>query len=56
VEPRANGQPVSAPVDPAAAAPLPDGDSHTAAYVAGGLAALALALAGGFLWYRRRLP
>jgi len=37
-------------------APPPDGDSHTAAYVAGGLAALALALAGGFLWYRRRLP
>jgi len=56
VEPRAKGQPVSAPVDPAAAAPPPDGDSHTAAYVAGGLAALALALAGGFLWYRRRLP
>jgi uncharacterized membrane protein len=56
VEPRANGQPVSAPVDPAAAAPPPDGDSHTTAYVAGGLAALALALAAGFLWYRRRLP
>ena len=56
VEPRANGKPVSAPVSPAAAPPPPDGDSHTAAYVAGGLAALALALAGGFLWYRRRLP
>jgi LPXTG-motif cell wall-anchored protein len=43
-------------VDPALAAASSDGDSHTAAYVAGGLAALALALAGGFLWYRRRLP
>ncbi len=51
----ATAQPVSAPVDPAAA-PRADGSSHTAAYVAGGLAALALALAGGFLWYRRRLP
>jgi hypothetical protein len=50
----ASAQPVSAPVDPAA--PRPDGNSHTASYVAGGLAALALVLAGGFLWYRRRLP
>ena len=41
---------------PRRAAPPPDGDSRTAAYVAGGLAALALALAAGFLWYRRRLP
>jgi energy-coupling factor transport system substrate-specific component len=47
VEPGAKAQP---------ALPPSDGDSHTAAYVAGGLAALALALAGGFLWYRRRLP
>ena len=46
---------MSAPVDPAAA-PTADGSSNTAAYVAGGLAALALALAGGFVWYRRRLP
>jgi energy-coupling factor transport system substrate-specific component len=35
----------------------PDEDDGTAApYVAGGLAGLALALAGGFAWYRRRLP
>ena len=54
-EPGPSVQPVSAPVNPAAAPPA-DGSSHTAAYVAGGLAALALALAGGFLWYRRRLP
>jgi energy-coupling factor transport system substrate-specific component len=56
VEPRATAQPASAPVEPPTGAPPSDGDSHTAAYVAGGLAALALALAGGFLWYRRRLP
>ena len=49
-------EPASAAVDPAAAQSSSGGDSHTAAYVAGGLAALALALAGGFLWYRRRLP
>jgi energy-coupling factor transport system substrate-specific component len=54
-QPHANGQPVSAPVDSAATAPS-EGGSHTAAYAAGGLAALALVLAGGFLWYRRRLP
>jgi prenyltransferase beta subunit len=53
--PHATAQPVSAPVDPVAPPPA-DGSSHTAAYVAGGLGALALALAGGFLWYRRRLP
>jgi energy-coupling factor transport system substrate-specific component len=52
---RAAAVPLSAPVEPAAAPPA-DGDSHTAAYVAGGLAALAAALAAGFLWYRRRLP
>jgi len=56
VEPGPNAQPASAPVDPATTAPPSDGDSHTAAYVAGALGALALALAGGFLWYRRRLP
>jgi LPXTG-motif cell wall-anchored protein len=33
-----------------------DGGSDTTAYVLGGLGALALALAGGFVWYRRRLP
>jgi LPXTG-motif cell wall-anchored protein len=46
---------VSAPADPAVP-PAAAGDSHTAAYVAGGLTALAVALAAGFLWYRRRLP
>jgi len=30
--------------------------SNTLAYALGGLGALALALAAGFLWYRRRLP
>jgi prenyltransferase beta subunit len=49
----ARAQPASAPLGPAGPS---GGDSNTAAYVAGGLAALALALAGGFLWYRRRLP
>ena len=33
-----------------------DGGSDTTVYVFGGLGALALALAGGFVWYRRRLP
>jgi len=47
--------PLSATADPVAA-PSASGGSHTAAYVAGGLAALAAALAAGFLWYRRRLP
>jgi uncharacterized membrane protein len=51
----ARAEPLSAPVDPAAAA-SPDNGSDTAAYVAGGLAVLATALAAGFLWYRRRLP
>jgi hypothetical protein len=44
-------------------APIPEGDPSggggagaTTAYVAGGLAALAMSLAAGFLWYRRRLP
>jgi energy-coupling factor transport system substrate-specific component len=32
-----------------------DDGSHTLAYALGGLGALALALAAGFLWYRRRL-
>jgi uncharacterized membrane protein len=49
----AKAQPASAPLGPAAPS---GGGSNTAAYVAGGLAALTLALAGGFLWYRRRLP
>ncbi len=50
----AEAHPASATVDPAAAPPADGGSA--AIYVAGGLAALALALAGGFLWYRRRLP
>jgi LPXTG-motif cell wall-anchored protein len=41
--------------EPAPAAPSDD-DSDTALYVGAGLGALAGALAGGFLWYRRRLP
>jgi energy-coupling factor transport system substrate-specific component len=36
--------------------PTTDTDTPVAPYVAAGLGALALALAGGFLWYRRRLP
>ena len=48
--------PVSASVDPAGAAVPDDGGSDTAIYVLGGLGALALALAAGFVWYRRRLP
>jgi energy-coupling factor transport system substrate-specific component len=47
--------PLSAPADPGAATPS-DGGSHTAVWVLGGLGALALALAAGFVWYRRRLP
>jgi hypothetical protein len=45
--------------DPAAAAPAASSDVESepvAPYVAAGLGALALALAAGFLWYRRRLP
>ena len=45
--------------DPAAAAPARSSDAESepvAPYVAAGLGALALALAAGFLWYRRRLP
>jgi hypothetical protein len=33
-----------------------DGSGSTGAVVAAGLGALAIALAGGWLWYRRRLP
>ncbi|MGI9020196.1 MAG: hypothetical protein ACR2G3_05755, partial [Solirubrobacterales bacterium] len=31
-------------------------DGRTTAWALGGLGALGLALGGGFLWYRRRLP
>jgi hypothetical protein len=48
--------PLSAAVDPAAAAPSSDEGSDTVLYVTGGFAALAAALVAGFLWYRRRLP
>jgi energy-coupling factor transport system substrate-specific component len=48
--------PASAPVAPAVEATQDGGGSHTAIYVLGGLGALAIALAAGFVWYRRRLP
>ena len=50
------GTPASAPAEPAAETSPNDGGSDTTVYVFGGLGALALALAGGFVWYRRRLP
>lgn len=52
---RAEAVPLSAPFDPAAVPPA-GGGSDATLYVIGGLAALAAALAAGFLWYRRRLP
>jgi energy-coupling factor transport system substrate-specific component len=55
-QPRTAGVPLSAPAEPAVETKPAGGGSHTAAYVFGGLAVLALALAGGFVWYRRRLP
>ena len=53
--------PVSVPTTPATPSvpePAPSADDGTsvAPYVAAGLGALALVLAAGFLWYRRRLP
>jgi energy-coupling factor transport system substrate-specific component len=51
----AEAVPLSAPADPAAVPPA-GGGSDTVLYVVGGLAALAAALAAGFLWFRRRLP
>ena len=53
--------PVSVPTTPATTSvpePAPSADDGTsvAPYVAAGLGALALVLAAGFLWYRRRLP
>ncbi|TMK75521.1 MAG: hypothetical protein E6G49_01280 [Actinobacteria bacterium] len=55
-ERQAVGTPASAPAEPAAETSPNDGGSDTTVYVFGGLGALALALAGGFVWYRRRLP
>src|SRR5204863_68696 len=55
-ERQAVGTPASAPAEPAAEASPNDGGSDTTVSVFGGLGALALALAGGFVWYRRRLP
>ncbi|MGH2966336.1 MAG: hypothetical protein ACRDMH_13300, partial [Solirubrobacterales bacterium] len=52
---RVSARPVSAPI-PDGDASQGGGGSAPAAYVAGGLAALVMALAAGFLWYRRRLP
>ena len=52
----ASGEPEGVSVAPAAAAPDDDGGLGTSAYVGGGFALLTAALAGGFLWYRRRLP
>jgi hypothetical protein len=54
--PRSTAVPVSSPADPAAGTAASEGRSHTVAFVLGGLGALALVLAGGFVWYRRRLP
>jgi energy-coupling factor transport system substrate-specific component len=59
------GTPGDDPVPNAEEEPVPidasednadDGETAYAPYVATGLGALALALGGGFLWYRRRLP
>ncbi|MEK6326188.1 MAG: hypothetical protein AABM66_01525 [Actinomycetota bacterium] len=52
----ASGGRARAPVSPPAAR-VEGGDGlDTSAYVGGGFALLTVALAGGFLWYRRRLP
>ncbi len=54
---RVSGLRVSASVPRGDGSALEDGrDRGMALYVAGGFAALVAALAGGFLWYRRRLP
>jgi hypothetical protein len=52
---RVSALPLSAPVSDADES-QGDAGGTSAIYVAGGLAALAAALALGFLWYRRRLP
>jgi len=49
-----NAELAAAVADPAGAEA--EGRDDPTVYVLGGLGALALALAGGFLWYRRRLP
>lgn len=54
---RVSGTPVSASVPRGDGFTGEDGrDSATLPYVAGGFAVLAAVLAGGFVWYRRRLP
>ena len=52
----ASGEGGNAPAAPAPAAPSDDDGLGTSAYVGAGFALLTAALAGGFLWYRRRLP
>ncbi len=52
----ASGEGATAPAAPAAAAANDDGGLGTSAYVGAGFGLLTAALAGGFLWYRRRLP
>ena len=53
----ASGEGATAPAPPAAAAANDDdGGLGTSAYVGAGFGLLTAALAGGFLWYRRRLP
>jgi hypothetical protein len=52
----ASGEGATAPTAPAAAAANDDGGLGTSAYVGAGFGLLTAALAGGFLWYRRRLP
>jgi energy-coupling factor transport system substrate-specific component len=47
--------PALAPSEPAVEASSSD-DADVAPYVLGGLGALVVALAAGFVWYRRRLP
>jgi energy-coupling factor transport system substrate-specific component len=53
----ASGARARAPAAPLVSGTEDDGGGlGTSAYVGGGFALLAAALAGGFLWYRRRLP
>ncbi len=51
----AAGDEATAPVSVSYASESPP-DDHTTAYLLGGLAVLAAIVAGGYLWYRRRLP
>jgi energy-coupling factor transport system substrate-specific component len=55
--PQAGGPPAGEPaVAPVASRGSSDDDSNLALYVGVGFAVLTAVLAGGFLWYRRRLP